>query len=100
MNAAQHANNILDAWHFGDLSHFGTALGQVGFAGASSRFEMERREVLESVVDHLRRLSAGARVPNVSESRGSAALLQHLGSDAHRTQTPDHIGFSVVLRRA
>lgn len=92
LTASQYAMNILDAWKAQDQSGLGAALeaaSSLRAVPASSRLESERGELLESIVDHLRRLSSQDQHPAASGSSGAMALLAHLRSNAGATQVID-----------
>ena len=84
MNSAQHASNILEAWRYMDRSGLGTALDRAAasFGGTQSisRFESEREEMLQSIIEHLRGLSSTNALPDCAGGSGAVTLLSHLSS--------------------
>ncbi|HEY7211872.1 MAG TPA: hypothetical protein VH477_16490 [Bryobacteraceae bacterium] len=83
MNVAQHASNILEAWH--NSSKLGAALESAsGFKmnRPVSNLESERGEMLESIVDHLRQLASRNELPEPGRRNGALTLLSHLSSGA------------------
>ena len=85
MTTAQHANNILDAWRFQDHSTLGAALESASNSRVvpTSGLESERGELLESIVEHLRKLSSQDQLPAAAGRNGALALLSHLSSPAN-----------------
>jgi hypothetical protein len=81
MDTAQHAGNILEAWRFRDLSKFNAALdgaSQTCSGGVSvSLLEAEREEMLQSIVEHLRRYDIPQQFENLL-SCAAFTLLHHL----------------------
>ncbi len=99
MNSAEHAGEILQAWRFHDRSGFTTALDSAFVSCTAvrsiSRFESECREVLQSVVEHLRTLDNRGEFPDHSKGSGASALLSHLSSGLnHNRQAATHFGAS------
>ena len=83
MNVAQHAANILEAWH--NSSELGAALesaSSLRSARPASNLESERGEMLESIVDHLRQLASRNQLPEPGRRNGALILLSHLSSGA------------------
>ena len=84
MTIAQHATNILEAWKFEDPSSLGAALESASHAQsrqrASSNLENEQGEMLESIVEHLRRLASRNELPDAGKRNGALTLLSHLSS--------------------
>jgi hypothetical protein len=84
MNTAQLASNILQAWRYQDRSRLGTALDSASNSctgtRAGSNLEIEREEMLQSIVEHLRQLANQDQLPDPSKSNGALTLLSHLSS--------------------
>lgn len=85
MNAAHYAGKILEAWKAQDLSRFQTALNRASALCTSSRplshLEGERAEVLQSIVEHLRKISCDGNLAGHSRRSAAWALLSHLSLD-------------------
>ncbi len=85
MNTAQHACNILQAWKQSDRPGLEIALNSASHsctaATTISRLELEKQEVLESIVQHLRELDSGNISLQCSRGNGALTLLSHLSSD-------------------
>ncbi len=85
MNTAQHAGKILEAWSFADRSSLDDALDGASVSCSSvrsiSRFEFEKQEMLQSIVEHLRNLESHGELPECSQGSGAMTLLCHLSSN-------------------
>lgn len=84
MNVAQHASNILDAWH--NAPSLEAALESASHARIATRpdsnVESERGELLESIVDHLRLLASRNELTDPAKRNGALTLLSHLSAGA------------------
>jgi hypothetical protein len=85
MSIAQHAERILAAWNVADPEKFETELESAFHCcqktASGSIFEIEQRELLESVVEQLRSgktISDSGRNSSALGLRAGFALLQHL----------------------
>lgn len=85
MNAAHYAGKILEAWKAQDISKFQTALNRASVLCTSSRplshLESERAEVLQSIVEHLRKINCDGNLAEYSRRSAAWALLSHLSLD-------------------
>ncbi len=85
MNTAQHAGRILNAWKTADDAALADALGTAQRSCHSvrsvNRFENEKQEVLESVIEHLQMFQRTEQLPAYSRAAAAATLLAHLSSD-------------------
>jgi hypothetical protein len=89
MSIAQHAERILAAWNVADPEKFETelenALDCCQKRASASIFEIEQRELLESVVEQLRGDKTAHQAGRKSSAQGLSAgfaLLQHLSHRA------------------
>lgn len=81
MDTAQHAGNILEAWRLRDVSKFNAALDGASRACSGSfsvsSLEAEREEMLQSIVEHVRRCDGPRQFENFL-SCAVVTLLHHL----------------------
>jgi hypothetical protein len=81
MSAAQHAGRILEAWQMADRSRIEAELETAWLLCKTqvpaSRLESENRELLESIVEHLRGLPPTEAIPPQC-LEADFALLCHL----------------------
>ena len=86
MNSTQHAGKILHAWKHSDRRDFETALDSALICCSAkrevSRLEFERREILESVVQHFRKFGNSDSFAQSPFSKGALTLLSHLSSNS------------------
>ncbi len=84
MNAALHAEAILEAWKAADPSKLETALLDASLPAphdpTDCHLDEERQELLETIVENLSVLAHTGVLPKYSQIRGSLTLLRHLSS--------------------
>jgi hypothetical protein len=104
MNTSQHADNILEAWKFKNLSNFNAALDHALVAckaGVSaSPLETEREEILRSVVEYIQERNSPEQLPEFS-SCAAITLLRHLScsrTGEEKSDSADEKLLSKVLK--
>lgn len=94
MDTAQHAGNILKAWRFRDLSKFNAALDGASQACSGSvpvsLLEAEREEMLQSIIEHLRRYDGLQQFEKFS-SYAAFTLLHHLSDSRNLKENPSPV---------
>jgi hypothetical protein len=83
VNTALHAQKILDAWERPNLQKFeaelDSALLNCQGSSPASELESEQRALLETIVQHLRTISAQKPESGSPGTEAGLALLRHLG---------------------
>ena len=85
MDIAQHADQILQAWKVEDdpsmQAALHSALGSCSGVRTASLLDQERRQLLQTVAEHLQSLGNKGSLPAFSKRSGAQTLLHHLRSD-------------------
>ncbi len=92
MNTSQHACNILKAWQLKNLPIFNIALdlalNDCKAPVSDSLLESERKEMLESVLEHIRQGCSSEQLPDYSNA-AAITLLRHLSSSRVEEEKSD-----------